>query len=111
MCAYPQSGMIWYAGMNFAVHALMYTYYTLRAAQFYIPRKVAMFVTTCQLSQMVVGVILQLSHAYLLVTGVTCDVRPRDIAFGMVIYLSYMALFARFFYDNYLASKRKPKKS
>ena len=106
LAAYPQSGMIWYAGMNFAVHALMYTYYTLRAARCRLPRACALFVTTCQLTQMVVGVGLQLVCGYVLYLGQRCDTSVTDIAAGMAIYFSYMVLFAKFFYNNYIAPKK-----
>ena len=109
MCAHPQSGMIWYAGMNFAVHALMYTYYTLRAARVHIPRQCAMFVTTCQLSQMVVGVGLQLTSSYMLYHGYNCDTSVQDIVFGVCIYASYMVLFADFFYKTYFGKRGKVK--
>lgn len=109
ICAHPQSGMIWYAGMNFAVHALMYTYYTLRAAKFQIPRKFAMLVTTCQLSQMVVGVGLQLTVSYMLYKGYACDTSVQDIIFALAIYASYMVLFADFFYKSYIANRSKVK--
>ena len=111
MCAHPRSGMIWYAGMNFAVHALMYTYYTLRAARVNIPRKCAMFVTICQLSQMVVGVGLQLTSSYMLYHGYDCDTSLQDIVFGMCIYASYMVLFADFFYKAYLVRKSEKVKT
>lgn len=112
LCAHPHSSMIWYAGMNFAVHAMMYTYYTLRAARVPIPRCLAMFVTTCQLSQMVVGVVIQVTAAYLVyVEDKSCDCTTRDILFGMTIYLSYMVLFADFFYRSYFGKRDKVKKS
>ena len=111
MCAHPRSGMIWYAGMNFAVHALMYTYYTLRAAQYRVPRSLAMVVTTCQISQMVVGMVIQLMGWYQLHKGNPCDTSPTDIAFGMLIYTSYMVLFADFFYKTYIASRSNSKKT
>lgn len=109
MCAHPQSGMIWYAGMNFAVHALMYSYYTVRAAGVRVPRTCAMFVTICQLSQMVLGVGLQLVSSYQLYSGNSCDTSLQDILFGMGIYASYMVLFADFFYKTYIVKTGKEK--
>ena len=107
LCGHPQSGMLWYAGMNFAVHALMYSYYTLKALQVKLPRWVSITITTCQLSQMVVGVALQIAALYYLRKGNTCDTTYGDITFALAIYGSYMVLFADFFYKAYLTPKAK----
>ena len=45
----------WYSGVNFFVHAIMYTYYALRAAGVRVPRPIAMSITTVQIAQMVGG--------------------------------------------------------
>nr|XP_044623325.1 elongation of very long chain fatty acids protein 6 isoform X1 [Equus asinus]XP_044623326.1 elongation of very long chain fatty acids protein 6 isoform X1 [Equus asinus] len=42
----------WFMTMNFSVHALMYSYYALRAAGFRVSRKFAMFITLSQITQM-----------------------------------------------------------
>ena len=47
----------WFCTMNYAVHAVMYLYYAVRASGYYRPPKwVNMFITALQLLQMVVGV-------------------------------------------------------
>merc|ERR1712179_596621 len=45
----------WFMVMNYFVHSLMYSYYTLRALRVRVPRTVAMVITSLQLLQMVVG--------------------------------------------------------
>jgi len=109
LCAYPRSNMIWYCGMNFAVHALMYTYYTLRALKVQLPGGCAMFVTVCQTTQMLVGVAIQLSSLILLQQGRRCDTSNRDIACAFCIYGSYMLLFLHFFYGKYCKESRTNK--
>ena len=50
----------WYCMMNYTVHAVMYSYYALKALRFRIPRPIAMVITTLQLIQMImVGIITQ----------------------------------------------------
>lgn len=107
MCAYPKSGIIWYAGMNFAVHALMYSYYTMKAMKFKIPRIVAMFITVCQLVQMFLGVGVQITALQRLNNQQPCDSSYRDISYALCIYGSYAILFANFFYQSYLAPAPK----
>ena len=111
ICAYPHSGMLWYAGMNFAVHALMYTYYTLKALKIHVPRQCAIFITVCQLTQMLVGVVLTIVSYVLITYGYACDTTKTDLYFSMGIYGSYMVLFANFFYQSYLKPKPKAKAS
>ena len=41
----------WFAMMNYSVHALMYSYYTLRALKIQVPRAIAMCVTILQILQ------------------------------------------------------------
>lgn len=111
MCAYPKSGIIWYAGMNFAVHALMYSYYTMKAMKFKIPRIIAMFITICQLVQMFLGVSVQITAMNRLNKGEACDSSYRDISYALCIYGSYAILFANFFYQSYLAPAPRSEKS
>lgn len=42
--------------MNYGVHALMYTYYALRALRLRLPKQIAMVVTVLQISQMIMGI-------------------------------------------------------
>ena len=53
--------------MNYAVHALMYSYYGVRASGLKVPKVLAMVITTLQTLQMVVGCsinILAASYRY-----------------------------------------------
>ena len=45
----------WFMVMNFCVHSLMYSYYTLKALRVKIPSSIAMAITSLQLVQMVIG--------------------------------------------------------
>lgn len=80
----------------------MYSYYGLRALKVKIPRPIAVTITSLQLVQMVVGVIVNV-HAYQVKqNGIACDVSDRNINLCLIMYSSYFILFARFFYKSYL---------
>ena len=49
--------------MNYSVHAIMYSYYTMKALKYPVPKPFAMVITTLQLLQMVGGCIIN-SMAY-----------------------------------------------
>ena len=48
----------WFMVMNYTVHAFMYSYYALRACKLKIPRIVNMLLTMLQISQMIVGIVV-----------------------------------------------------
>uniref|UniRef100_A0A8C9NF10 Elongation of very long chain fatty acids protein n=1 Tax=Serinus canaria TaxID=9135 RepID=A0A8C9NF10_SERCA len=48
----------WFMTMNYGVHAVMYSYYALRAAGFRVSRKFAMFITLSQITQMLIGCVI-----------------------------------------------------
>ena len=54
----------WFMVMNYTVHAFMYSYYTLRAMKLRIPRFVNMILTMLQISQMVIGIVVNV-HSYM----------------------------------------------
>lgn len=45
----------WYTVLNYGVHALMYPYFALRAANVRLPTLIANLITTLQLAQMILG--------------------------------------------------------
>ena len=103
----PAIGM-WFAVMNYVVHAVMYFYYFLTAIG-YRPRW-SMLVTVLQLTQMAVGVILcAVLGYYLLMDPNSSELTSRTsgaLYYGIVIYSSYFALFFWFFLERYLFSQQ-----
>lgn len=98
----------WYAGVNFSVHSVMYTYYTLRAAGIRVWRPIAMSITTVQILQMVGGI-----WVGFYVPWWKCG-KPLT-SFIMVctiaMYTSYFILFCNYFVRAYLMkSDRKTDK-
>ncbi|XP_061564435.1 elongation of very long chain fatty acids protein 6-like [Cololabis saira] len=100
----------WFMTMNYAVHSLMYTYYAARAASLRVPRPFAMVITATQILQMGMGLAV-LALVYLWMHEVRCPSNMDNIMWGSVMYLSYLVLFASFFYNNYLRDSSKDKGS
>ncbi|CAL8101771.1 unnamed protein product [Orchesella dallaii] len=95
----------WYIVSNFLVHSFMYTYYGLKACRVRIYKPIAVMITSLQLVQMCIGVIVNV-HAYQAKqSGLACDVSDRNINLCLIMYSSYFILFARFFYKAYLHKK------
>ena len=87
----------------------MYTYYALKAMRVYIPRWVSMFITSCQLLQMVMGIISNMAALYYLEHGHQCATTHKDIMLAFALYATYLVLFAHFFYKAYI--RPRPAKS
>ena len=91
---------------NYTVHSFMYSYYALRAMKVQIPRSVNMFITCLQLVQMVWGItIVGLSYSAL-VSGRPCVTHYKNIVYCLLMYFSYLVLFANFFYKAYISSNK-----
>jgi elongation of very long chain fatty acids protein 6 len=96
-----------FISMNFLVHAVMYSYYAIRAQGLVrIPLWVSVGVTSLQLLQMVLGVALYVDAYLMLRNGVPCNVKYTNIYFGLGIYFSYAVLFGHFFYVSYVKKKK-----
>lgn len=95
----------WYSNMNYLVHAIMYSYYALRALGVRIPRQLAMSITISQIAQMIMGTFVTFYAYYAKVSGQSCDISYSRLYAGIAIYTSYFLLFAQFFISSYL---RKP---
>lgn len=103
----------WFMVMNFTVHALMYAYYGLRAANIRVPRQVSVTITTMQILQMMIGMTVSVAELYFLRTGQCAESSKSTLYFAIAMYFSYLILFLNFFYKNYLSpslSKAKQKK-
>lgn len=91
----------WFVVMNYIVHSSMYTYYGLKALRYRLPKSLAMAITTLQLSQMVVGVYVNIWAYQVKQSGQECLVSQHNINMSLLMYFSYFLLFAHFFYRAY----------
>ncbi|CCW67903.1 unnamed protein product [Phytomonas sp. Hart1] len=102
------SGLI-FAVMNYAVHSVMYLYYFLCSCglRAYI-RPIAPFITFLQILQMVLGAVIEAASYYLATySRRRCDANRQNSKLGLIMYLSYLALFTKLFYENYLCVSKK----
>lgn len=91
-----------FANVNSGVHAIMYTYYAFASAGVRAPKAISMTITSMQLLQMGVGVYVCLDSLK------SCNFRENSSAyFSLIIYFSYLVLFANFFYNAYYRRKSK----
>lgn len=98
----------WFIVMNYCVHAVMYSYYALRSMGYSPPRFFAMFITTLQLLQMVIGCAINI-WAYNILKHAECHISAINVRLSIAMYFSYFVLFARFFYKAYLSGNSRKK--
>ena len=98
----------WFMVMNYSVHSFMYTYYAARAMRFHVARWVNIFITSIQISQMVMGLVINVT-TYRVKTqgGRYCQQSFDNLKYCSLMYLSYFCLFTYFFYITYV-QKKKP---
>jgi len=100
---------LWFAAVNYSVHAVMYGYYALMVVG---PRKmvkfIAPYITLAQTLQMVMGITVSLFNAYYLANGEACAVDPANVKLALGMYFSYFVLFSILFKRLYCPSI-KPK--
>uniref|UniRef100_A0A8C6WP10 Elongation of very long chain fatty acids protein 6 n=1 Tax=Neogobius melanostomus TaxID=47308 RepID=A0A8C6WP10_9GOBI len=97
----------WFMTMNYLVHAVMYSYYALRAAGFKVSRKFAMFITITQITQMLMGCVVNYLVYSWMQQGQECPSHMQNIVWSSLMYLSYFVLFVQFFYEAYITKSRQ----
>ena len=97
--------------MNYTVHSIMYFYFgltqcgpTYRKAA----KRFSLLVTTMQLSQMMVGIVVTVASVGYHARGDVCYVSLPNSALGLLMYVSYFVLFAILFYNNYVVKASRP---
>ncbi|XP_006831348.1 PREDICTED: elongation of very long chain fatty acids protein 3 [Chrysochloris asiatica] len=99
----------WFMTMNFGVHAIMYSYYTLRAAKMNPPKMLPMLITSLQIVQMFFGAFVS-SLTYIWRHEHGCDKTTMEqFIWSSILYSTYFILFAHFFCQAYLTPKDKSK--
>ena len=100
---------MWFAIMNYLVHSVMYMYFALAEtfpSQRRNLRKIGPFVTLMQTSQMVIGLVINASAAYVYFTDASeCHIVKEAIYAAIVMYFSYFVLFAKLFYDSVMRTR------
>jgi elongation of very long chain fatty acids protein 6 len=92
----------WFSTVNYFVHSLMYTYYSIAAGGIRLPSGIAKAVTIIQLLQMVVGIIVNITICLYKDIYDFCEFDVKVLWFGVAIYSSYALLFGHYFYQRYM---------
>merc|ERR1712194_629218 len=102
---------IWFAAMNYSVHAVMYGYFAITATKY---RKCvtpfAIFITLAQLLQMLVGMYVTIKAVIHQKHGEECHVNKTNSVLGLGMYFSYFVLFFKLFVDNYCLKEKDASK-
>lgn len=91
----------YFMAMNFLVHSLMYTYFTLKALGLRLPRVCAMVITLSQVVQMVFGLFLTVYAVNEKRSGRPCATADLTSNVSLVLYGAYLTLFLNFFVRTY----------
>lgn len=105
---------LWFASMNYSVHAIMYFYFGLTQcgpAGRAFAKRFAMLITTLQLTQMVVGIVVTVASVVYHANGHACYVSLFNSALGLIMYSSYFVLFLQLFLNHYVFAKKGGKKA
>ncbi len=102
---------IWFAAMNYCVHAVMYLYYMFMVSgNGWVVKPFAQFITVIQIAQMIVGTTVTASSAYYYYTSDgNCAVNPSNFRMGLAMYSAYFALFVKLFVNKYCGKKSSPR--
>ena len=90
------SAGIYFAAMNYTVHAMMYGYFfgqTLKIVPKWFP---SYLITGLQIAQMIVGVTVCVALLYYKLNGVSCLQDLNNLYAGSLMYASYLLLFMQF---------------
>uniref|UniRef100_A0A7S4EVQ4 Elongation of fatty acids protein n=1 Tax=Chrysotila carterae TaxID=13221 RepID=A0A7S4EVQ4_CHRCT len=104
---------LWFAAMNYSVHAIMYFYFGLTQCGptgKRVAKRFAMLITSLQLIQMVMGIAVTVASVYYHYMGEVCYVSLTNSALGLIMYASYFVLFLQLFLSHYVYTK-KPKRA
>merc|ERR1711988_115028 len=71
----------------------------------------AMLITSLQLLQMVVGIVVTVASVVYHARGETCYVSLVNSCLGLIMYSSYFVLFLQLFLNHYVLGKKSAKKA
>ncbi|NXC14120.1 ELOV6 protein, partial [Corythaeola cristata] len=102
------SGSGWLPVLNYSIHAVMYSYYALRAAGFQVSRYIAMAITISQMLQIVLYLIMTIL-VFFWKEDKVCYTNGKIILLSFVTYTSFLVLFGNYFFKTYFRRAQKSK--
>ena len=108
--AHAQPTIFVMAMINTYIHSIMYPYYALRILGVAVPKRVAMCITSLQITQLLMGFLINVYAAWAMITGRSCDVDRIGVGLGLFGFGTVLALFVNFFVHAYILQtpKKKP---
>lgn len=109
--SYPEHASCgrWYMVFNYSIHSLMYSYFAFKSMKFRIPKVISVFITSMQIVQMMVGLVVSMNVMVLRYRGQECHQTLENAIAAVLMYFSYLLLFVHFFYRSY-ATPTSPKR-
>ena len=104
---------LWFATMNYAVHAIMYSYYFFMVFRTTRPyaKTAAPCITVAQIAQMAVGSAVTFRSGFLKKNArPDCQVDPANVKLGLGMYGAYFVLFTMLFWDKYFNTRSESEK-
>ncbi len=95
--------------MNFLVHSFMYSYFALRAMQYKIPTAIPKLITSLQILQMILGLIVMLVIVNFKLNNSKpqCVNNTVQIILGAITYAAFLLLFINFYVKSYFKPTKK----
>eukprot|EP00116_Pleurobrachia_bachei_P003787 sb/3464049/ len=87
-CWYSYPVGRWFSAINYMVHAIMYSYYAMRASGRRPPKFIPIGITTLQILQMFAGISVNLYAVKMLYSGESCYVGITHIVLSLSMYTS-----------------------
>lgn len=100
---------IFFGPMNALVHSIMYGYYFLMTMKMKPKFFNAIWITVCQIAQMIIGTTVSALSLYYYVTDETCANQKESLIASFFMYGSYLYLFSTFFYQRYFKGNKNAK--
>lgn len=111
-CSFRKAPFAVFLGsINTFVHSFMYTYFAVKCMGIKIPVKIAMFITTIQLFQMIFAVFFSVSAHLYIIKANECDSGTDTLMVIYFMFLSYVILFSNLFYEKYVKAVYSRKKT
>lgn len=98
-----------YGVMNYFVHSLMYSYFTLTSVGIKLPKLLSMTLTTLQILQMINGLAATIFYHFTC-SSFTDSLDHHSALWCLSLYISYLFLFLSFFFNSYLKPARGEQK-
>uniref|UniRef100_A0A8C3UZS8 Elongation of very long chain fatty acids protein n=2 Tax=Catharus ustulatus TaxID=91951 RepID=A0A8C3UZS8_CATUS len=104
------AGLAWNAALNLCIHSVVYSYYTVTAMGFRVPKPIMMLITISQIVQMALFLVLNII-GFSWNNDKECQTSWPVLIISFFFYITLLALFYDFFRKTYWSSTKKSKQN